>query len=75
MKKMSTKAKAFNKKKANAGHDRKAKRERIAARLRHMTANYIQKPFVYQPAPQDPGIADVPVAEQTEMSDTDTIKL
>ena len=73
MKKMSTKAKAFNRKKANAGHDRKAKRERIAARLRHMTANYVARPFVYQPATQDPTIADVP--QTAELSDTDTVKL
>ena len=67
MKKMSTKAKAFNRKKANAGHDRKAKRERIAARLRHMTANYVARPFVYQPATPEPQTA--------ELSDTDTVKL
>jgi len=72
MKKMSSKQKQFNNKKANAGHDRKAKRTRIQARLRHMTANYVQKPFVYEPATQDPGIADVP---QTDMADTETIKL
>ena len=73
MKKMSTRAKAHNTKKANEGHDRQAKRKRLAARLRHFTANYKYKPMQYQPAPQDPTIADVPVAE--ELSDTDTVKL
>ena len=70
MKKMSTKAKAFNTKKANAGHDRQAKRKRLAARLRHFTANYKYKPMQYAPAPQE---AFVPVAE--ELSDSDTVKL
>jgi hypothetical protein len=73
MKKMSTKAKAFNTKKANEGHDRKATRKRLAARLRHQTANYTYRPMQYAPAPQDPTIADVPVAE--ELADTDTVKL
>jgi hypothetical protein len=70
MKKMSTKAKAFNTKKANAGHDRQAKRKRLAARLRHQTANYNYRPMQYAPAPQE---AFVPVAE--ELADTDTVKL
>ena len=38
-----------------------------------MTANYTARPFVYQPATQDPGIADVSQTE--ELSDTDTVKL
>ena len=70
MKKMSTKQRAFNTKKANAGHDKKATRKRLAARLRHQTANYTYRPMQYQPAPQE---AFVPVAE--ELADTDTVKL
>ena len=72
MKRMSTKQKAFNTKRANAGHNRKATRKRLAARLRHQTANYTYRPMQYQPATQDPTIADVP---QTDMADTETIKL
>ena len=72
MKRMSTKQKAWNNKKANAGHDRQAKRKRIAARLRHQTANYTYRPMQFEPAPQDPGIADV---TKTELPDTETIKL
>jgi len=71
MKKMSTKQKLFNNKKANAGHDRQAKRAKIRARLRHQAANYVYKPMQFAPA-GDPTIADVP---QTELADTDTVKL
>lgn len=70
MKRMSPKQKAFNTKKANAGHNRKATRKRLAARLRHQTANYTYRPMQYAPAPQE---AFVPVAE--ELADTDTVKL
>ena len=70
MKKMTTRAKAHNTKKANEGHDKQARRKRLQARLRHYTANYKFKPMQYAPAPQE---AFVPVAE--ELSDTDTVKL
>ena len=68
MKKMSSRAKAHNTKKANEGHDRQAKRKRLQAKLRLATKNYVYKPTQY--APQE---AFVPVAE--ELSDTDTVKL
>jgi hypothetical protein len=74
MKKMSPKAKAFNTKKANAGHDRQARRRKIRARLRHQAANYVYKPMQFIPQ-TDPGIADVPVVAEEPLTDTDTVKL
>jgi len=74
MKKMSSKAKAFNTKKANAGHDRQARRRRIRAGLRYQTKNYVYRPMQFTPQ-TDPGIADVPVVAEEKLTDTDTVKL
>ena len=70
MKKMSSKAKAWNTKKSKEGVDKQAARKRLQARLRLATKNYMNKPMQYAPAPQE---AFVPVAE--ELADTDTVKL
>ena len=79
MKKMSTKAKAFNTKKANAGHDKKKARKthRTALRLRteHMERLIRSGKFRQMPMPTDISqLKDVPV-EQTAVDDTETIKL
>ena len=79
MKKLSTKQKAFNTKKANAGHDKKKARKahRTALRLR---AEYVERlirsgKFRQMPMPTDISqLKDVPV-EQTAVDDTETIKL
>jgi hypothetical protein len=79
MKKLSTKQKAFNTKKANAGHDKKKARKthRTALRLRteHMESLIRSGKFRQMPMPTDISqLKDVPV-EQTAVDDTETIKL
>lgn len=79
MKKLSTKQKAFNTKKANAGHDKKKARKahRTALRLRteHMERLIRSGKFRQMPMPTDISqLKDVPV-EQTAVDDTETIKL
>ena len=79
MKKLSTKQKAFNTKKANAGHDKKKARKahRTALRLRteHMERLIRSGKIRQMPMPTDISqLKDVPV-EQTAVDDTETIKL
>ena len=79
MKKLTTKQKAFNTKKANAGHNKKKARKahRTALRLRteHMERLIRSGKFRQMPMPTDISeLKDVP-AEQTEIADTETIKL
>ena len=79
MKKLSTKQKALNTKKANAGHDKKKARKahRTALRLRteHMERLIRSGKFRQMPMPTDISqLKDVPV-EQTAVDDTETIKV
>tara|TARA_B100001093_G_C26256484_1_gene770840 strand:- start:361 stop:600 length:240 start_codon:yes stop_codon:yes gene_type:complete len=79
MKKMTTKAKAFNTTKANAGHDKKKARKdhRTALRLRteHVERLIRSGRYRQMPMPDDLSkLKDVP-ADQTEIADTETIKL
>jgi len=76
MKKMTTKAKAFNTSKANAGHDKKkaAKTRRTALRLRAEHVSTLIKSGRYRQMPLPTDISklkDIAV----EPADTDTIKL
>ena len=79
MKKLTTKQKAFNTKKANAGHNKKKARKahRTALRLR---AEYVERlirsgKYRQMPMPTDISeLKDVP-ADQTAIADTETITL
>ena len=76
MKKLTTKQKAFNTKKANAGHDKKKARKdhRTALRLRteHVERLIRSGRFRQMPMPTDISeLKDIAV----EPADTDTIKL
>lgn len=66
---MSIKATKHNTRKANAGHDLKASRKKIQARLRQQAKNFNRTPIRYtEPVfTADPGVAELP--------DTDTVKL
>mgnify|MGYP007047770733 CR=1 FL=1 len=79
MKKLTTKQKAFNTKKANAGHDKKKARKdhRTALRLRTEHVERLIRSGRYRQMPMPTDISqlkDVPV-EQTKIADTETIKL
>jgi len=79
MKKLSTKQKAFNTNKANAGHNKKKARKdrRTALRLRteHVERLIRSGRYRQMPMPDDLSkLKDVP-ADQTEIADTETIKL
>jgi hypothetical protein len=76
MKKMTTKAKAFNTTKANAGHDkkkaRKARRTALRLKAEHITALIKSGRYRQMPLPTDISkLKDIAV----EPADTDTIKL
>ena len=76
MKKMTTKAKAFNTSKANAGHDKKKARKarRTALRLRAEHVTKLIRSGTYRQMPMPTDISEVKdVAVGT--ADTDTIKL
>lgn len=76
MKKMTTKAKAFNTSKANAGHDKKKARKtrRTALRLRAEHVSKLIRSGRYRQMPMPTDISELKdVAVET--ADTDTIKL
>ena len=79
MKKLTTKQKVLNTKKANAGHDKKKVRKdhRTALRLRTEHVERLIRSGRYRQMPMPTDISqhkDVPV-EQTKIADTETIKL
>jgi len=79
MKKLTTKQKAFNTKKANAGHNKKKARKdrRTALRLRAEQVERLIRSGKYRQMPMPTDLSqlkDVP-ADQTAIADTETIKL